>query len=81
MAQLLERPCCVRKILGSIPGRIIPKTSNIVIAFFRLALSIERVDLEFRTGWPGIRLCDWVEYHAMCLGRDISVRQHTKSDH
>ena len=26
-------------------------------------------------------ICDWVEYHVMCLRHDISVRQHSKSEH
>ena len=45
VAQLLERPICVRQVVGSIPGRVIPKTLKMVLAAFSFALSIEKAEL------------------------------------
>ena len=30
VAQLLERPVCIREVMGSIPGRVIQKTLKMV---------------------------------------------------
>ena len=40
VAQLLERPVCEREVVGSIPGRVIPKTFKMVLAALLFALSI-----------------------------------------
>ena len=45
VAKLLERPVCVREVVGSIPGRVIPKTSKMVLAALSFALSIEKEEL------------------------------------
>ena len=45
VAQLLERPVCVREVVGSIPGRVIPKTLKIILAALSFALSIEKAEL------------------------------------
>ena len=45
LAQLLERPVCVREVVGSIPGRVIPKTFKMVLAALSFAISIEKVEL------------------------------------
>ena len=54
VAQLLERPVCVREVVGSIPGRVLPKTLKMVLADLSFALSIEKAKLV----GP---VCDWVE--------------------
>ena len=45
VAQLQERPACVREVVGSIPGRVIPKTFKIVLAALSFALGIEKAEL------------------------------------
>ena len=45
VAQLLERPVCVREVVCSIPGQIIPKTFKMVLAALSFALSIEKAEL------------------------------------
>ena len=62
MAQLVERPLCDREVAGSIPSRVIPKTLKMVLAvmFFRLALSIKKVEQVIRTGQLSVSI--------MCLG-------------
>ena len=45
MAQLLERPACVREVVGSIPGRMIPKTFKMVLAALLFVLGIEKAEL------------------------------------
>ena len=45
VVQLLERPVCVREVVGSIPGRVIPKTLKMVLAALSFALSIEKAEL------------------------------------
>ena len=45
LAQLLERPACVREVVGLIPGRVIPKTFKMVLAALSFALSIEKGEL------------------------------------
>ena len=45
VAQLLERPVCVRKVVGSIPGRVIPNTLKMVLAALSFVLSIEKAEL------------------------------------
>ena len=45
VAQLLERPVCVREVMGSIPGQVIPKTLKIVLAALSFAFSIEKAEL------------------------------------
>ena len=45
VAQLLERPVCIREVMGSIPGRVIPKTFKMVLAALSFALSIEKAVL------------------------------------
>ena len=57
VAKLLERPLCVREVMGSNPGRVIPKILKVVLAAFSLALSIEKTELVGRC-------------HVMCLGHD-----------
>ena len=57
--------------MGSIPGRVIPKTFKMVLAALSFALSIEKAELVD----PVSVKCDWVECHVMCLRRDISVKQ------
>ena len=42
VAQLLERPVSVRDVVGSIPGRVIPKTLKMIFAALSFALSIEK---------------------------------------
>ena len=45
-AQLLERPVCVREVVGSIPGRVLPKTLKMVfLAALSFALSIDKAEL------------------------------------
>ena len=45
VAQLQERPVCVREIVGSIPGRVIPKTLKMVLTALSSAISIEKAEL------------------------------------
>ena len=45
VTQLLERPVCVREVVGSIPGRVIPKTLKMVLAALSFALSIGKAEL------------------------------------
>ena len=45
VAHLLERPACVREVVGSITGRVIPKTFKMVSAALSFALSIEKAEL------------------------------------
>ena len=45
VAQLLERPVCVREVVGSIPGRVIPKPLEMVLAALSFALNIEKAEL------------------------------------
>ena len=45
VAQLLERPACAWEVVGSIPGRVIPKTFKMVLAALLFALSIEKAEL------------------------------------
>ena len=45
VAQLLKRPVCVREVVGSIPGQVIPKTLKTVLAALSFALSIEKAEL------------------------------------
>ena len=45
VAQLLESPACVREVVGSIPGRVIPKTLKMVSAALSFALGIEKAEL------------------------------------
>ena len=45
VAQLLERPVCVREVVGSIPGRVIPNTLSMVLAALSLVLDIEKAEL------------------------------------
>ena len=45
VAQLLERPVCVREFVGSIPSRVIPKTLKLVLAALSFMHSIEKVKL------------------------------------
>ena len=44
VAQLLERPVCVRKAVGSIPIRVILKTLKMVLTALSFALSIEKAN-------------------------------------
>ena len=43
---VIERPLCDREVVGSIPGRVIPKTLKKILAALSLALSIKKVQLE-----------------------------------
>ena len=45
VAQLLERPVCVREVVGSISGRIIRKILKMALAALSFALSIEKSEL------------------------------------
>ena len=45
VAQLLEHPVCVREVVGSNPGRVIPKTLKMLLTALSLALSIEKAEL------------------------------------
>ena len=45
VAKLLERPVCVREVVGSIPSRVIPKTFKMVLTALSFALSIEKSEL------------------------------------
>ena len=45
VAQLLERPACVREVVGSIPGRVVPKTFKMILAALSFALGIEKAEL------------------------------------
>ena len=45
VAQLLERPACVREVVGAIPGRVIPKTLKMVLTALSFVLSIEKAEL------------------------------------
>ena len=68
VAQLVERPLCNREVAGSIPGRVIPKISNMVLA--PLSLSIQHLGSRAKyhnwsalcqynaTGW-NIISCHW----------------------
>ena len=56
VAQLLECPVCVRDIVGSIPGRVIPKTLKMVLLLFRLRSALRKRNWSVRcqynvTGW------------------------------
>ena len=42
VAQLLECPACIREVVGSIPGRVLPKTFKMVLAALSFALNIRR---------------------------------------
>ena len=44
VAQLLERPVCVREV-AAIPGRVIPKTFKMILAALSFALGIEKAEL------------------------------------
>ena len=44
VAQLLERPVCGRDVVGSILGRVIPKTFKMVLAALSFALGIEKAE-------------------------------------
>ena len=39
---ILKRPVCVREVVGSITGRVIPKTFKMLLAALSFALSIEK---------------------------------------
>ena len=63
VAQLLERPFCVREVVGSIPGRVIPKTFKMVLAALSFAFSTEKAELSVWcqynvTGW-NVTSCVW----------------------
>ena len=45
VAQLLEHPVCVREVVGSIPGRVIPKTFKIALAALSFAFSTEKEEI------------------------------------
>ena len=45
VAKLLERPVCVREVVGSMPSQVIPKTFKMVLAVLSFALSIEKAEL------------------------------------
>ena len=45
VAKILERLVCVRHIVGSIPGRVMPKTFKMVLAALSFMLSIEKAEL------------------------------------
>ena len=45
VAKLQERPACVQKVVGSIPGQVIPKTFKMVLAALSIALRIETAEL------------------------------------
>ena len=45
VARLLERPACVREVVGSISGRVIPKTFKMVLAALSFALGTEKTEL------------------------------------
>ena len=45
VAQFLERPVCVREVVDSSPGRVIPRSLKMVLAALSFALSIEKVEL------------------------------------
>ena len=62
-----EHLLCDRKVAGSIPGWVIPKTLKMVLAALSLfALSIKKVELEL-VSWLSVS-CDWVEYHVKVSG-------------
>ena len=63
VVQLLERSVCVREVIGSITGRVIPKTLKMVLAALLFALSIEKAELV----GPVSVYCDWMESHVMFL--------------
>ena len=73
VAQLLKQRVYLRAVMGSIPGRVIPKTSKMVLAALSFAFSIEKTELV----GPVSVYCDWVECHVMCLRCDMSVRKHS----
>ena len=79
---VVERPLCDWEVAGSIPGRIIPKTLKMVLA----ALSLGAQHLENRVrnrNWSAQCQYNVTGWNIMskCLGHDISVRQHSKSEH
>ena len=51
VAQLLERPVCVQEVVGSISGRVRPKTLKMILAALSFALSIEKAEL---VGWVSV---------------------------
>ena len=42
VAQLLQRPVCVREVMGSITGQVIPKTLKMVSLLFRLRSALTK---------------------------------------
>ena len=79
---MVEYPLCDREVVGSIPSRVIPKTLKMVLA----ALSLGAQHLESRArnqNWSvqcQYNVTGW-NIKSKCLGHDISVRQHSKSEH
>ena len=45
VALLLKCPVCVREVVSSIPGRVIPKTFKMALAALSFGLSIEKAEL------------------------------------
>ena len=43
---VVERPLCDWEVTGSVPSRVMPKTSKKVLAVFVLCASIKKVELE-----------------------------------
>ena len=74
---VVECPLCDREVEGSIPGWVIPKTSKMVLA--ALLLGTQHKESRARTGQPSVSIIGW--NMSKCLGHDISVRQHSKSEH
>ena len=46
-----------------------------------LGTGIKKVKLGIKAGQPGVSLIGLGEYHVMCLGWNIPVRQHSKREH
>ena len=79
---MVECPLCDWEVAGSIPGRVIPKTLKMVLA--ALSLGAQHQENRARNrNWSAQCQYNVTGWNIMskCLGHDISVRQHSKSEH
>ena len=72
VAQLEEWILREWEVAGSIPGRVIPMSLEMVL-LLRLVLSIKKVELGIKSGQFSVIISDWFEYHFKSPGLDISA--------
>ena len=79
---VVEHPLCDQEVAGSIPGRVIPKILKMVLAALSLGAQHEESRARNRN-WSAHCQYNATGWNIMskCLGHDISVRQHSKSEH